>query len=68
MTLPTYSFRKPFCSGPLNETRGVARREFLRMGLTGFASLGLAGIQNLRSLAAAKPPDTAIILVWPPWL
>ncbi len=44
----------------------VGRREFLRLGLTGFASLGLPGLYNLRAQAAAKgdTENTAVILVW----
>ena len=43
--------------------RGVNRRDVLRVGLGGFASLSLPGL--LRSRAAAAPSErTAIILVW----
>lgn len=41
------------------------RREFLRAGLTGFTSLSLAGLLNLRARAARPAPaNTAVILVW----
>jgi uncharacterized protein (DUF1501 family) len=41
------------------------RREFLKLGLTGFASLGLGGLFNLRARAAdATGERTAVILVW----
>ena len=47
------------CPGP------VKRREFLRVGLTGFASLSLPGLLRLRAQAApAKRERRAIILVW----
>jgi uncharacterized protein (DUF1501 family) len=49
----------------------VARREFLRAGLTGMASLSLPGLYRLRAQAAGqamgtgKPAErTALILVW----
>ena len=44
----------------------MPRREFLRVGLSGFASLSLPGLLQLRALAGtANPsPKTAIILVW----
>lgn len=57
----------PMCPGPID------RREFLRAGLAGFASLSLPGLLQLRaSAAAAGSPTpqkggaqpTAIILVW----
>jgi uncharacterized protein (DUF1501 family) len=41
------------------------RREFLRAGLSGFASLSLPGLLRLRAAAAAQTtPRTAVILVW----
>ncbi len=42
------------------------RRECLRIGLGGFATLGLPGILKLRSAAGGEPrhPRTAVILVW----
>jgi len=49
---------------------GLPRREFLRAGLTGFTSLSLAGLYNLRAQAAAmqdvaqSSERTAVILVW----
>lgn len=51
------------CPGP------IERREFLRIGLTGFASLSLPGLLNLRANAASPAPtaskqNTAVILVW----
>src|SRR5687768_5151233 len=51
----------PTCAGPL------ARREFLRVGLSGFASLSLPGLFQLRARASAATgakPRTAVILVW----
>jgi uncharacterized protein (DUF1501 family) len=49
-----------FCPGP------IPRREFLRVGLSGFASLSLPGLLQLRANAAVEPPvaKTAVILVW----
>ena len=49
--------------------RSLQRREFLRIGLTGFSSLTLSQLLQLRGGAAEKPatqtpPRTAIILVW----
>lgn len=48
------------CPGPMG------RREFLRIGMSGFASLSLPGLLRLRAEAGqgAKAPRTAIILVW----
>src|SRR5215207_10088099 len=50
------------CPGP------IGRREFLRVGLSGFATLSLPGLFLLRAraAAAAQSPkaNTAIILVW----
>jgi len=48
------------CPGP------IRRREFLRVGLSGFASLSLPGLLQLRAQAAAEKanPGTAVILVW----
>jgi len=48
------------CPGP------IKRREFLRIGLSGFATLSLPGLFQLRALAAAEQPKarTAVILVW----
>ena len=58
------------CPGPgsgsgLGPGRG-SRREFLRVGLAGFASLSLPGLFQLRAraTAAAPAPNTAVILVW----
>ncbi len=43
-----------------------SRRQLLRAGLSGFASMSLAGLYNLRAQAAARMPKkkTAVILVW----
>ncbi len=51
---------KTGCPGPLK------RREFLRIGLSGFASLSLPGLLQLRAQAAGAKPElkTAVILVW----
>ena len=48
------------CPGP------IKRREFLRIGLSGFASLSLPGLFRLRAQAAPETPKarTAVILVW----
>lgn len=51
-----------YCPGP------ATRRGFLRMGLTGFASLSLPGVLRLRAASAATTtgPRTAVIMVWKP--
>jgi len=48
------------CPGP------IKRREFLRIGLSGFATLSLPGLFQLRAQAATEKPKarTAVILVW----
>ncbi|MSU36426.1 MAG: DUF1501 domain-containing protein [Pedosphaera sp.] len=48
------------CPGP------IPRREFLRVGLSGFATLSLPGLLQQRALAGSgdRSPKTAIILVW----
>src|SRR5688572_3036027 len=51
------------CPGP------IERREFLRIGLTGFATLSLPGLMHLRARAATTRSQetkqkTAVILVW----
>src|SRR3954466_268108 len=48
------------CPGPID------RREFLRIGLTGFATLSLPGLLQLpaRAAAAESPERPAVILVW----
>lgn len=50
------------CTGPLS------RRGFMRIGLTGFASLSWPGLLRLRAENALKAPQekTAIIMVWLP--
>src|SRR5687768_7937981 len=50
------------CGGPLS------RRGFMRIGLTGFATLGLPGLLRLRAENALKPASqrTAVIMVWLP--
>ena len=59
----------PFCPGP------IKRREFLRIGLSGFASLSLPGLLRARAAAAeiagaagapaaSASQKTAVILVW----
>ena len=50
------------CTGPLS------RRGFMRIGLTGFATLSWPGLLRLRAENALKPPQekTAIIMVWLP--
>ncbi|MDA1013689.1 MAG: DUF1501 domain-containing protein [Planctomycetota bacterium] len=55
------------CTGPANGVGGtVNRREVLRTGLTGFASLGLAELGKLRAAAVGptQREKTAVILVW----
>jgi len=44
----------------------MPRREFLRVGLSGFASLSLPGLLQLRARGGteSRAPKTAIILVW----
>jgi hypothetical protein len=54
---------KTHCAGPLR------RREFLRLGLTGFAGLSLPALYRLRAQAAAAETGasrerTALIVVW----
>lgn len=51
------------CSGP-----GISRRSFMQIGLTGFASLGMAGLNRLRAENALLPKSerTAVIMVWLP--
>lgn len=46
--------------------RSKGRREFLRLGLSGFGSLSLPGLFRLRAAAANASPNekTAVILVW----
>ncbi|WP_042725267.1 DUF1501 domain-containing protein [Chthoniobacter flavus] len=48
------------CSGP------IGRRGFMRIGLTGFATLSWPGLLRLRAENATKSPKerTAVILVW----
>ena len=48
------------CPGP------IKRREFLRIGLSRFATLSLPGLFELRARAATEKPKarTAVILVW----
>ena len=54
------------CSGPLD------RRSFMRVGLSGFASLGLPALFRMRAQAAAlaapgaNSERTAVIMVWQP--
>jgi uncharacterized protein (DUF1501 family) len=50
------------CSGPLS------RRSFMRLGLTGFASLSLPAVLRLQAENARKPEreKTAVIMVWLP--
>lgn len=47
------------CPGPV-----FHRREVLRVGLTGFTSLSLAGLLRARAAAAQHAEPTAVILVW----
>ena len=52
--------RVSVCPGP------IQRREFLRVGLSGFATLSLPGLFRLRAEAATEEPKakTSVILVW----
>lgn len=52
--------RPQICPGP------IPRREFLRVGLSGFASLSLPGLLQIRARAGNEKPaqKTAVILVW----
>ena len=46
------------CPGP------IKRREFLRIGLSGFATLSLPGLFQLRAATEKPKARTAVILVW----
>jgi len=46
------------CPGPMR------RREFLRVGLAGFASLSLSALYRLRASSATESDRRAIIVVW----
>ena len=51
----------------LKDSSPASRREFLRAGLAGMASLSLPGLLRLRAASAASKTDhprTAVILVW----
>src|SRR5215207_6065165 len=63
--MPTERTPNPACPGPIH------RREFLRVGLAGFASLSLPALFQIRARAAAAgdaaaktSEKTAVILVW----
>jgi uncharacterized protein (DUF1501 family) len=60
MAINGKSKKLPACPGP------IRRREFLRVGLSGFATLSLPGLLRLRAEAAVAKPEsrTAVILVW----
>lgn len=62
MADPATSPRPTPCPGPL----GATRREVLRVGLSGFATLSLPGLLRLRAASAGETPGerTAVILVW----
>ena len=63
-----------WASGPPQLGRGASRRQFLQLGLGGWAGLTLPSLYRLRHATAAQPPDratrgpasepTAVILVW----
>lgn len=52
----------PKCAGP------IGRREFMSLGMTGFASLGLSDLFRLRAASnqAVESKNTAVIMVWLP--
>jgi len=53
----------PFCSGP------GSRRNFMQMGLAGFASMSLPGLFRMRAASGAEAKDgkkTSVIMVWKP--
>jgi len=56
-----------FCQGPLS-TAPLKRREFMSLGLAGFASLSWPGLMRLRAESAVQTQreKTAVILVWLP--
>lgn len=62
MTHPFNASSSMFCPGP------SSRRGFLRMGLTGFATLSLPGLLKLRAASRTAKSDekTAVIMVWKP--
>lgn len=69
--MPTKHSPMRKCYGPAGIHFGqLARREFLRLGLTGFTGLTLSQLYQARALAEAPSPSpssnprTAIILVW----
>lgn len=59
------------CPGP-RDHNSSSRREFMQLGLAGFASLSLPGILRLQATAGAaenataKREKTAVIMVWKP--
>src|SRR5690606_32758220 len=61
------SFGDNACRGPSSKG-DPSRREFLRAGLTGFSTLSLAGLHQLRAAASTaaslSSEPTAVILVW----
>ena len=56
----------PRCSGPAvaQNANTHSRREVLRAGLTGFTTLSLAGLNQLRAASQPQAEKTAVILVW----
>lgn len=59
------------CPGPLvasdaRRTGLAGRREFLQVGLAGFASLSLPSILRLRAAAPTTQTKTAVIMIWLP--
>ncbi len=54
------------CPGPM-QTVSHQRRQFMRMGLAGFASLSLPGMLRLRAETSTDAkPKTSVIMVWKP--
>lgn len=60
---------RTICPGPtLSSLTGTGgRRDFLRMGIAGFASLSLPGVMRLRAASPMESSQrTAVIMVWKP--
>lgn len=68
MNDPASQFGAPRCPGPFGVVDdGASRRNFLRMGLAGFATLSLPGLLKLRAeTPTGDRPKSAVIMVWKP--